>query len=155
MNCGWHAWVQNLLTDVVLFHRTTWVGATLVRLLGGVKHPGRVTWCGVDRPGLWLTISLMENPTFTRACLSSARVIGVIIHVPVVELLCQTTMGRLLVHKYLLSGTCGCLLPCHIMTSIKCCLFLRTRLRGWLWWPWFDILLNFPLWPLKSSKFHT
>jgi hypothetical protein len=27
--------------------------------------------------------------------------------------------------------------------------------RGWPWWPWFDILLNFPLWHLKITKFHT
>jgi hypothetical protein len=50
-----------------------------------------------------------ENPAFTRACLSSARVIMVIMRVPVVELLCQMVMGWLPVLKYLLSRACGCL----------------------------------------------
>jgi hypothetical protein len=35
----------------------------------------------------------MEKLTFTRACLSNVRVIMVIMHVPLVGLLCQTVMG--------------------------------------------------------------
>jgi hypothetical protein len=35
----------------------------------------------------------MEKPAFTRACLSSIRVIMVIMHVLLVEWLCQTAMG--------------------------------------------------------------
>jgi hypothetical protein len=37
----------------------------------------------------------------------------VIMRIPVVELLCQMVMGWLPVLKYLLSGACGCLVPCR------------------------------------------
>jgi hypothetical protein len=52
-----------------------------------------------------------------------------IIHVPMVELLCHTVMGRLPVLKYLLSGAHECLLPRLVVPGIKCCCFSRTRLR--------------------------
>jgi hypothetical protein len=35
----------------------------------------------------------MEKLTFTRACLSGVRVIMVIMHVPLVESLCEEAMG--------------------------------------------------------------
>jgi hypothetical protein len=46
-NCGWQAWVQSLLTGIVLSHRTALVGATLVRLSGGCEAPGsnHLAWC--------------------------------------------------------------------------------------------------------------
>jgi hypothetical protein len=47
----------------------------------------------------------MEKPAFSRACLSGVRVIMVIMHIPVVELLCKAVMGRPPVLKYLLLGT--------------------------------------------------
>jgi hypothetical protein len=47
---------------------------------------------GVDRPGPWLTGSLMEKPTFTRMNLSGVRVIIAIMCVPVGEFLCQAVM---------------------------------------------------------------
>jgi hypothetical protein len=49
----------------------------------------------------------MEKLVFTRACLSDASVIMVIMHLPLVELLCQATMGWIPTLEYLLSGTRG------------------------------------------------
>jgi hypothetical protein len=72
----------------------------------------------------------MEKPTFTRASLSNVRVIIMIMHVPVVQRLCQTVIGWIPVLKCLLSSACGCLCPCPIVPGIKCCKFLRF----WLWW---------------------
>jgi hypothetical protein len=51
-----------------------------------------------------------------------------IMRVPVVELLYQTTMGQLLVLKYLLLGECGCLFPSLVVPGIKCHHFLRMHL---------------------------
>jgi hypothetical protein len=66
----------------------------------------------------------------------------VIMHVPMVELLCQVVTRRILVLKYLLSGTRGCLWPCPIAPCIKCHHFMRSQLRwsipgtetSWVWW---------------------
>jgi hypothetical protein len=44
----------------------------------------------------------MENPVFTMVNLSDVRVIMVIMHVHVVELLYQATMGRISVLKWML-----------------------------------------------------
>jgi hypothetical protein len=49
----------------------------------------------------------MEKLVFTRACLSDVRVIMAIMHVPLVELLCQAIMGWIPTFEYLLPGTCG------------------------------------------------
>jgi hypothetical protein len=49
----------------------------------------------------------MERLTFTRACLSDISVIMTIMHVPLVELLCQATMGWIHALEYLLLGTRG------------------------------------------------
>jgi hypothetical protein len=46
----------------------------------------------------------MENPTFTKACLSDVRVIMAIMLVPMVERPCQMVMERISALKYLLSG---------------------------------------------------
>jgi hypothetical protein len=61
----------------------------------------------------------MQKPTFSRACLSNIRVIMAIIHVPLVELLCQMVMGQNPALKYVLSGMCGQLWPCPIMPGNK------------------------------------
>jgi hypothetical protein len=74
----------------------------------------------------------MEKSAFTRLCLSCVRVIMAIMHVPVVELQCQTTMGWLPVLKYLLSGVRGCLLLCLVVPGIKCNRFPKTRFHWWL-----------------------
>jgi hypothetical protein len=42
--------------------------------------------------GTYETESYIEKLNFTRACLSDVRVIMVIMHVPMVDLLCQATM---------------------------------------------------------------
>jgi hypothetical protein len=63
----------------------------------------------------------MKMPAFTTVCLSGVKVIMMIMHVPVVELLYQTVIGRLLVLKYMLSGGCGCMLSCLVMPGIKFC----------------------------------
>jgi hypothetical protein len=60
----------------------------------------------------------MEKPTFTRACLSSVRVIMPIMCVPVVDLLCQVAMGWLPVLKYLLLGARWCMRPCLVVPGI-------------------------------------
>jgi hypothetical protein len=49
------------------------------------------------------------NPTQWRGGLSGGRAIMMIMHVRVVELLCQAAMGRALVLKYLVLGARGCL----------------------------------------------
>jgi hypothetical protein len=59
-----------------------------------------------------MTESYLENSAFTRACLSDVRVILVIMHVPLVELLCEVTIGWIPTLEYLLSGTCrACAMP--------------------------------------------
>jgi hypothetical protein len=70
----------------------------------------------------------MEKPVFTRPNLSDVRVIMVIMHVLVVELLCQTAMGQISVFKYLKSGVRRCLWPCLVLPNIKCHRFPRSRL---------------------------
>jgi hypothetical protein len=57
-----------------------------------VKPPSLDILCGVDCLGACKTESYMENPTFTRAVLSNVRVIMVIVHIPLVESLCQAKM---------------------------------------------------------------
>jgi hypothetical protein len=52
----------------------------------------------------------------------------VIMRVLVVELLCHTVMGWLLVLKYLLSGARGCVFSCLVASGIKCHRFPRIRL---------------------------
>jgi hypothetical protein len=61
----------------------------------------------------------MEKLAFTRACLSSIRVIIVIMHVSLVALLCQALMGQNPTLEYLLLGTCGRLWPCPVILGIK------------------------------------
>jgi hypothetical protein len=56
-----------------------------------------------------MTESYMEKPAFTRACLSYVRVIMAIMHVPLVELLCQAVMGHIQALEYMPSGMCGLL----------------------------------------------
>jgi hypothetical protein len=65
----------------------------------------------------------MEKPAFTIAIISDVRVM----RVPVVELPCQVSMGRIPVLKCLLSGTCGPLWPCLVVLGIKCRYFPRTQ----------------------------
>jgi hypothetical protein len=61
--------------------------------LRGVKPLGLDIRRGVDCPGTCETESYMEKLVFTRACLSSVKVIMEITHVPLVKLLYQTVMG--------------------------------------------------------------
>jgi hypothetical protein len=125
-NCGWQAWVQSLLTDVVPSHCT----ASSDHLSGGVKPLGRATWRSVDCLGPWWIESLMERPAFARPCLSDVRVIMMIMRAPVVELLCQTAKRRILALKCQLSGAHGHIWPCPIVLGIKCHHLLRSQ----LWW---------------------
>jgi hypothetical protein len=58
----------------------------------------------------------MEKFAFTGACLSSVRVIMVILRVSLIELICQTVMGLIPTLEYLLPGargTCGHVLSCQ------------------------------------------
>jgi hypothetical protein len=66
---------------------------------------------------------------FIRVSLFNVRVIIVIIRVPVVELLRQVVTGRILVLKYLLSGTGGHLWPYPVVPDIKCHCFLMSGLQ--------------------------
>jgi hypothetical protein len=68
----------------------------------------------------------MEKPDFTGADLYNVRVIMVIAHVPVEELLCQVVTRWIPVLKYLLSGVRGRMWPCPIVSGIKCRCFLGT-----------------------------
>jgi hypothetical protein len=52
-----------------------------------------------------------------------------IMHVPLVELLCQVAMGRISALEYLVSGARECLCSCPIITGIKYYHFLRSWRR--------------------------
>jgi hypothetical protein len=71
----------------------------------------------------------MKKPSFTRVNLSDVRIIIAIMHVPVVELLCQATTGRIPILKYLLSGVCGRMWPYHVMPGIRYHCFPRNQLQ--------------------------
>jgi hypothetical protein len=59
----------------------------------GLQPPGlHIRW-SVDRLDTCVIESYMENPAFTRVCLSYVRFSMVIVHVPLVEQLCQAVMG--------------------------------------------------------------
>jgi hypothetical protein len=60
---------------------------------GGAKPSGWMIYVGVDRLGPWWTGSFMENLTLIRASLSDVRATTMIMHVLVVELLCQVVTG--------------------------------------------------------------
>jgi hypothetical protein len=61
----------------------------------------------------------MEKPTFTRMNLSGVRVIMMIIHELVGELLCQVVKGRILELECPLSNACGLLWLHPIVPDIK------------------------------------
>jgi hypothetical protein len=61
----------------------------------------------------------MEKPTFTRMNLSGAKVIMVIMHVDVGELLCQAVMGWIPVHECPSSDACGLMWLHPVMPGIK------------------------------------
>jgi hypothetical protein len=61
----------------------------------------------------------MENPVFTRESLFDIRVIMTIVHVLVVELLCQAVTGWVLVLECLLPDTRGHQRSCPFMFVIK------------------------------------
>jgi hypothetical protein len=74
----------------------------------------------------------MEKPAFTRVNLSDIRVIMVIMHVLMEELLCQVVMGQIPVLKCQLSSACGHPWLHLVMPCIKCLCFPRTELQGHL-----------------------
>jgi hypothetical protein len=127
-NCGWRAWVQSLLTDVVPSRHTVWVNAALDHLSMWCKAPRQTISHDIDHPGLRWTRSCMEKPAFTRADLSDVRVIMLIMRAPVVELLCQAGIGWIPVLKWLLLGARGCLWSCPVVLGIKCHCFPTTQL---------------------------
>jgi hypothetical protein len=61
----------------------------------------------------------MEKLTFTGASLSYVRVKMVIMHVSLIELLCQLVMGWIRALEYMLSDACGLLWPCPIASGNK------------------------------------
>jgi hypothetical protein len=69
---------------------------------------GRAIYLSVDHLDPWWTRSFTDNPTFTRVSLSDVRVIMMILHVLMEELLCQVMMGWVPVLVWLLLGACGC-----------------------------------------------
>jgi hypothetical protein len=76
---------------------------------------------GVDRLGTCRIEYYMENPTFTRACLSDVGVINVIMRVPLVESLCQAAVGWIAALEHLLPGmhgACGHVLTCRTINVI-------------------------------------
>jgi hypothetical protein len=92
------------MSHPVALYGLIWLYTTFPR---GVKPPGRTVYRDVDRPGPRWTRSRMENSAFIGVNLSNVRVIMAIMHVPVIESLCQATTGRILVLKYMLSSACG------------------------------------------------
>jgi hypothetical protein len=79
---------------------------------------------------LVLTGSFMKNPTLIRASLSDVRVIMVIMHVLVVDLLCQAVMGWILVIMCILPGACGRLRLRLVLPAIKWPRYLRIPALG-------------------------
>jgi hypothetical protein len=67
----------------------------------------------------------MKNPTFIRENLFDVRAIMVIMCVLIVELLCQTVMGRVPVLECLLPDARGYQRLCHVLSGIKCPRFLK------------------------------
>jgi hypothetical protein len=61
----------------------------------------------------------MENSIFIEASLSDVRVTMVIMHVLMVELLCEMVMGRVSVLEYLLPGMRGRLCLRLVLPDIK------------------------------------
>jgi hypothetical protein len=77
MVCGWLTWVQSFLIGAALSHRTALGGGTFLE--GANPPPPELDiYHGVAD-------SYVEKLAFTRACLSSARVIMMIMRVPLVE----------------------------------------------------------------------
>jgi hypothetical protein len=72
----------------------------------------------------------MEKPIFTRMNLSDVRLIMMIMHVLMEELLCQVVTELILVLECLLLGARGCLWLHPVMTGIKWRCFLSTWLQG-------------------------
>jgi hypothetical protein len=100
--------------------------------LGCAKSLGWAIQHGVDRLGPWWTGSLIEKHAFTKMNLSDVRMIMVIMHVLVKELLYQVLMGWILILKCLLSDARGRMWLCPFIPGIKYRCFLRTRLHGHL-----------------------
>jgi hypothetical protein len=67
----------------------------------------------------------MEKLAFTRACLSNVKVIIAMMCVPLVELLCEMTMGQIPALEYLLSDARELLLPHRVTPGCKCHCFPR------------------------------
>jgi hypothetical protein len=67
----------------------------------------------------------MEKLAFTKVCLSYVRVITVIMHLSMVESLCQMPMGQILALEYVLLGAHGFLWPRLVALSNKCRPFPR------------------------------
>jgi hypothetical protein len=68
----------------------------------------------------------MEKLAFARACLSDVRVIMVIMHVRLVESLCQAAMGWIPTQVPFARHVRG-MWPCPVVSGGKCRLFLRPR----------------------------
>jgi hypothetical protein len=69
----------------------------------------------------------MGKPAFTRACLSGVRDIMAIMHVPLVESLCQTAMVWVPEHEFMLSSVRGLQRPCPIVMRTECYHFPRPQ----------------------------
>jgi hypothetical protein len=111
---------HGFLSGVALSHHAAVGSGTF---LGDVWPLGLDICWSVDSLSTCLTEYYMEKPTFTGAFLSCVRDIMAIMHVPLVESVCQTVMGRIPVHEYMLSSACGLLWPRPIVTGTKCDLF--------------------------------
>jgi hypothetical protein len=71
----------------------------------------------------------MEKPTFTKMNLFDVRVIMVIMHILVRELLCQAVTGWIPVLECPILWHVWLLWLCPVMSGIKCCHLPRTRLK--------------------------
>jgi hypothetical protein len=63
----------------------------------------------------------MEKRTFTKACLSDVKVFMMIMHVPLIELMCQVVMGWIPALKYLrpdARGDYGHVLSCQVVNYV-------------------------------------
>jgi hypothetical protein len=79
-----------------------------------VKPLGLDIWHGIDCPVTCETESYMLKLTFTRSCLSDIIVIMAIMHVPLVELICQAMMRWIPALEYVLPGM---RVPCgHVLS---------------------------------------
>jgi hypothetical protein len=105
----------------------------------GTKPSGLDIWRGVDCPSTCEIESYMEKLVFIWACLSDVRVIMVIMHVPLIQSLCQAVMGWIPTRVPIARHAWG-MWPCPVTPGSKCNHFPRLwcTVKSTLYWNLLD-----------------